>query len=156
MTQSTNGNVGKMFLQLFHGRTNPEQRAKARKCEACYGHGWLTVSVDGAEPPEGYVFVQRCDLCSRFKSDNDAATEHQENGHGAALAVLCRGSAVGKRRGSNSPDAPIDEVIGCNVRGRLEYIEECARANRKSELLREIASLMRFFPTESEGGDVEI
>lgn len=60
------------------------------QCEACSGKGWLDVSVDGAEPPKGMIFLQRCDTCNKYHSDFEAG-EHYP---GAVLAVLCRKEAI--------------------------------------------------------------
>jgi hypothetical protein len=59
-------------------------------CDACKDRGWLEVSIDGIEAPEGLVFVQRCGACGRYPTDV-AAAEARAGAVGARIsAVVCR------------------------------------------------------------------
>lgn len=46
-------------------------------------------------------------------------------------------------------ETPIDQVIGCNVRGRLEHIRELVNKRSLSAARSEIDNLLQFFPDES-------
>lgn len=69
------------------GCTRTDEQMKALDhCSACGGDGILHVSVDGAEPPEGMRYIQRCDTCNRYADDFEAAA----NSGREILAVLVR------------------------------------------------------------------
>lgn len=43
-------------------------------CAACNGHGlFAPMDLGCCTPPDGYVFVERCDTCRRYFSDGTAA-----------------------------------------------------------------------------------
>jgi len=59
-------------------------------CDACKGRGWLDVSLDGTETPEGLVVVQRCDACNRYPTDIAAAEGRVAASGGRVFAIVCR------------------------------------------------------------------
>ena len=60
-------------------------------CGFCHGNGWIdSTSLEGYEPPEGAVFVQRCGECERYANDIEAAKARVGQGHGEYIGVLCR------------------------------------------------------------------
>ena len=59
-------------------------------CGFCHGNGWVdSASLEGYEPPEDAVFVQRCGECERYANDIKAAEAREAQGHGEYIGVLC-------------------------------------------------------------------
>jgi hypothetical protein len=70
---------------ITFSRTDAETKL-LDECTACGGDGVLHVSVDGFEPHEGALYIQRCNTCQRYGSDLEAAENHGRS----ILAVLVR------------------------------------------------------------------
>lgn len=49
-----------------------------------------------------------------------------------------------------SQEIPIDQLIGCNVRGRLEYIQELIEGGDIAGTLYELKELLDFFPEDKQ------
>ncbi len=47
---------------------------------------------------------------------------------------------------TDAPEAPIDQQLGCNVRGRIEYIIALTVQCKPQEAIMEGQKLLRFFP----------
>lgn len=46
-------------------------------CDGCNGTGFReTEDSDGVYPPDGFTFIERCDKCGIYESDEAAATAH--------------------------------------------------------------------------------
>jgi len=53
---------------------------------------------------------------------------------------------MSKPRRTIHSSSPIDEIVGCNVRGRLEFILELSKGHK--HLTNEVKALLEFFPEE--------
>jgi len=48
-------------------------RAGLEGCDICDGYGWTAISYSDAPELEGWTPIQRCDHCSKYEGDIEAA-----------------------------------------------------------------------------------
>ena len=77
------GDQGGHWIDTKDVRLHKPAETESSTCEGCDGSGIRpgATARTGLPVPEGYVVVQRCDTCAKYKSDLEAARAYGSNAH---------------------------------------------------------------------------
>lgn len=80
-------------------------------------------------------------IVSLFHAQHAAGTDPTDVAREVMSAVADFWTEVGR-----AVELPVNERLGCNVRGRLDAVERAAVAGDDREARRELLALLKFFP----------